>query len=237
MKLACLCPTYGRPRLLEHAIQCFLDQDYPADQCELVILDDAGQYECQEHSGPKPWRVISVPQRFWTLGEKRNAVAALASPDVEGYVCWDDDDIYLPWTLKAHAAALKRASWARPSAIIRERKTGTFELRPSKGIYHGSWSWTRELFQKVRGYPFMQSGQDQAIGAIFRKLRIPEANPLALGFKPYYIYRWETAKTWHLSVKRGDEGYRMFAQKAGPISPETLRPNLPERYTHVEVSR
>ena len=50
---------------------------------ELMILDDAGQYENQEGDG---WRLISIPSRFRSLGEKRNACAALASPDVEGYL-------------------------------------------------------------------------------------------------------------------------------------------------------
>jgi len=56
-------------------IHCFLEQDYPAGQRELIVLDDAGQYENQ--SGPG-WRLVSTAQRFPTLGEKRNAAAALA---------------------------------------------------------------------------------------------------------------------------------------------------------------
>ena len=38
--LSCKCITYGRVKMLEEAIQSFLQQDYPADKCELVIVND-----------------------------------------------------------------------------------------------------------------------------------------------------------------------------------------------------
>ena len=83
MKLAALCCTFHRPHLLGQLIESFLRQDYPRHLRELAILDDAGQYDNQAGEG---WRLISVPARFRTLGEKRNACAALASPDAEGFL-------------------------------------------------------------------------------------------------------------------------------------------------------
>ncbi len=79
MKLAALCFTFRRPHTLGQLIESFLRQDYPAELRELVILDDAGQYENQSGDG---WRRLSIPSRFRSLGEKRNACAALASVDV-----------------------------------------------------------------------------------------------------------------------------------------------------------
>ena len=67
MKIAAVCVTYLRPRQLGWLIHCFLRQDYPAEQRELVILDDAGQYENQ--SGPD-WRLVSVAERFRHAGRK-----------------------------------------------------------------------------------------------------------------------------------------------------------------------
>ncbi|MEZ6097180.1 MAG: hypothetical protein R3C03_23650 [Pirellulaceae bacterium] len=64
MKLAALCCTYLRPQSLGQLIECFLRQDYHRDQRELIILDDAGQYENQSGEG---WRLISVPHRFNSL--------------------------------------------------------------------------------------------------------------------------------------------------------------------------
>lgn len=45
--ISCVCPTYKRPHMLRNSLACFLAQDYPKDRCELIILDDAGQYRSQ----------------------------------------------------------------------------------------------------------------------------------------------------------------------------------------------
>ena len=52
--VSCLCPTYRRPQLLENSIACFLDQNYPADRRELVVLDDAGELQSQTGEG---WQI------------------------------------------------------------------------------------------------------------------------------------------------------------------------------------
>ena len=57
MKLSALCCTYLRPAGLGQLIECFLRQDYPRELRELIILDDAGQYENQSGDG---WRLGSV---------------------------------------------------------------------------------------------------------------------------------------------------------------------------------
>ena len=60
------------------------------------------------------WRLVSVADRFATLGEKRNAAARLAPPDADALAIWDDDDLYMPWALRASVAALR----ARPSGRV-----------------------------------------------------------------------------------------------------------------------
>jgi glycosyltransferase involved in cell wall biosynthesis len=102
---------------LAEAIECFVRQDYPAELRELIVLDDASQYGHQRGDG---WRVVSLPLRFRTLGEKRNASAALVSPDVDAYCVWDDDDIYLPWHMSAAAAALAEADYTIPTVIYND---------------------------------------------------------------------------------------------------------------------
>ena len=114
MKIAAICCTYKRPKELANVIACFESQDY--DDRELIILDDADQYQSQE--GDR-WRLISTQQRFRTLGEKRNASAALVSPEVDAYCVWDDDDVYLPWHMSAAVKTLQTGadytipSWGR----------------------------------------------------------------------------------------------------------------------------
>ncbi len=236
-KLACLCCTYARPQLLAHALESYLRQDYPSDRVELIVLDDAGQYVNQVHESPKRWQIVSTKQRFRTLGEKRNAAAALVSDNVEAYVVWDDDDIYLPWTLKAHAAALARATWSLPSRVLVESPEDyRLALKETAGLFHSAWAFSRELFASVDGYPFMQSGQDQALATRFRS-RNPgaasTADPIALGFDPFLVYRWATTRSWHISALGRRRGYQRLAQQRHRGPPiEQIQPCWPRDYSN-----
>jgi len=231
MKIACLCVTFNRPAQLAEAVESFLRQTYPAELRELVILDDAGQYDpaaCDHLPGVK---LITTRHRFRTLGEKRNATAALASPDVEAYAVWDDDDIYLPWHLEAMAAVFRVGHpWSLPAEVWIDRRT-YLERKTTGGLFHGSWGFTRDAFLSVGGYPAMQSGQDQALAARFKRAGIQSASPsqvlssepLRLSACPMpqapcslpsYIYRWHTyPNARHISAL-GKDGYERRGEEA-----------------------
>jgi hypothetical protein len=214
MKIAAVCVTYLRPRQLGWMIQCFLRQDYPAAKRELVILDDAGQYDDASGAG---WRLISTATRFPTLGEKRNAAAALVAADTDALAVWDDDDLYLPWALSASAAALKRAAWSRPSLVLHRQDDGRLQQHHTGGLFHGGWAYRRDLFRRLGGYPAMDNGEDQALAARFRGARIEPADPCTLEWPPFYIYCW-SGHGWHLSGMGGD-GYRQLGAFRGEKTP------------------
>jgi hypothetical protein len=201
MKIAVVVCTYNRPRLLGHLLRAFELQDY-ADR-EMIILDDAGQYRNQ--SGPG-WQLVSVPRRFRSLGEKRNAAAALAAPDAEAIAIWDDDDLYLPWALSASAAALTQADWSRPSVVLQPRADGALRQYRTGGLYHGGWAYRRAAFDAAGGYPPLSGPEDQALMRRFEALSLCEADPIALGFRPFYVYAWgDAAGSWgHLSGMGAD---------------------------------
>src|SRR5688572_15193909 len=76
--VSCICPTYGRPpdhqHLVEEAIASFVNQTYPNK--ELIVLNDCpGQTLVCNAPGV---RVVNVPERFPTLGDKRNAGVGLS---------------------------------------------------------------------------------------------------------------------------------------------------------------
>ena len=74
--VSCICLTYGRPAILAEAIESFLQQDYQGRK-ELIVLNDyVDQILTFDH--PEV-RVINVPKRFRTVGEKMNAAVALAA--------------------------------------------------------------------------------------------------------------------------------------------------------------
>jgi hypothetical protein len=202
MKIAAVCCTYLRPKSLGQLIYCFLQQDYP--HRELVILDDAGQYDNQQ--GDR-WRLVSVGRRYATLGEKRNAAAALVAEDVAALAVWDDDDLYLPWALRASAAALQHARWSRPSLVLHPQPDGSLRQHLTGGLYHGGWAYCRQAFQRLGGYPAVDNGEDQALAHRLKRAAVADADPCRLGFPPFYVYRWGTANGWHIS-SLGSDGYR-----------------------------
>jgi hypothetical protein len=209
MKIAAVCCTWCRPERLSYLVRCFELQDHR--ECELVILDDAGQYDTQE--GDR-WRLVSVPVRYPTLGEKRNAAASLVSADTEAIAIFDDDDLYLPWALTAVAAGLHRADWTRPSLVLGLRPDNRFKQCPTMGLYHGSWGYRRTLFERVGGYPAMNSGEDQALAHRFNEVKATCSDPIALGYKPYHVYWW--ADMWHISAY-DESGYEMLGKFPRPF--------------------
>lgn len=209
MKLAALCCTYLRPAGLGQLIECFLRQDYPRELRELVILDDAGQYENQSGDG---WRLVSIPHRFNSLGEKRNACAALASPDAEGYLIADDDDIYLPHWFRTQAEALQKADWSHPSLVLLEHQEGLREAETG-GLYHGGWAFRKAAFQRVRGYGPHNNGEDQELADRLRASGATICDPSSLA-EPFYLYRYEN-ESYHLSYM-DDSGYRSLGQGSFP---------------------
>jgi len=229
MKLAALCCTYRRPHLLGQLIESFRRQDYPRALRELVILDDAGQYENQEGDG---WRLISIPRRFHSLGEKRNACAALASPDAEGFLVADDDDIYLPHWFSVTAEALKRAEWSRPSLVLLEHGEGLKE-HDTGGLYHGGWALRRTAFYRVRGYAALNNGEDQELAGRLSAAGVTQCDPSRLA-PPFYIYRANNS-SYHLS-SMDDRGYARLGDRA-PMGKVVLTVGWPRDYAQLPVIR
>lgn len=94
--ISCKCITYGRVETLEESVESFLKQDYPADKCELIIVND---YPYQKLIFDHPQvKIVNLPQTYTIIGDKENYATELCQGDI---VCqWDDDDLAMPWHLK-----------------------------------------------------------------------------------------------------------------------------------------
>ena len=214
MKIAAVCCTFLRPRQLGHLIRCFECQDY--QNRELVILDDAGQLGPQQ--GDR-WRIYVAGRRFPNLGAKRNAAAELVAGDTEALCPWDDDDLYLPWSLSATAAALRRAAWSRPSLVLMANRNGTLRQHRTfhradgtDKAFHGGWGYRRDVFRKAGGYPATSNGEDRLLARRLRRLGVAEADPVALGFAPFYV--WGPGGDPHLSAAgAGNTGYEKWGRR------------------------
>jgi hypothetical protein len=204
MKIAVICCTYLRPKQLGRLLRCFQLQDY--ENRELLILDDAGQYDNQQ--GDR-WRLVSVSQRFPSLGEKRNAAARLVGDHVEALAPWDDDDLYLPWALSASVAALHNADWSRPALVLHADEHWRLKQYRTGGLYHAGWAYRKECFWLVGGYPAASGPEDQGLLKKFEQADVRQADPIALGFRPFYVYLWgQQSQSYHISgmLTGADEG-------------------------------
>jgi glycosyltransferase involved in cell wall biosynthesis len=194
--VSCLCLTYGRPGLLEEAIESFLRQDYTAPK-ELIVLNDHPKQRLRfDHP---EITVINLPRRLKTLGEKRNLSVALAKYD--NLLVWDDDDIYLPWRISETMKTLTKAQFFKcPNAWV--MNNGKIDPKPGYNLFHGGSAYTRWLFQKAGGYTMMNGGEDADIEKRFQLvtdednvLEIPQNAPYwphttLPNDRLYYIYRW-----------------------------------------------
>ena len=94
--------TYNRARLLPLLEQCILDQTYPRELLEWVIVDDSDkgqpEFHPQEGTGLK-CKYVTVSKKL-ILGKKRNLSHRFCSGDIIVYM---DDDEYYPPTRVEHA--------------------------------------------------------------------------------------------------------------------------------------
>lgn len=199
MKMSCLMPTYGRPTLVQNAIACFLAQDYPANRRRLLILDDAGQLPRQDGEG---WSVWSTPVRMESLPAKYVRLEQLDEGWADVFVIWDDDDIYLPWHLSAHAAALQGSRWSYPEKIW-TLYGGTPRLALSDGTFWSSAAVRTDLLKVVGG--FVQTSRadfDQTNLSTWRERGGEPGRPEP----PSFVYGWGRSK--HASVHMSDPASR-----------------------------
>jgi Glycosyl transferase family 2 len=194
--ISCMCLTFARSqRLVEEAVYSFLSQDYEGDK-ELLLLND---FDRQRIVFDHPQvTVVNVPARFHTVGEKRNAAAALCRYDL--LAVWDDDDIYLPHRLTFSMQRYEeRKRFFRPSkAFVLNHGVIT---GPTANLFHGGSIWHRSLFDQVGGYAHMGSGQDRDLEARFKLLLGSDIQYQAIQpSEIYYVYRWLGTGSYHLSA-------------------------------------
>lgn len=188
----CLTSTYGRMTKLSEVVSCFIDQDY--ENKELIILNNHPLPICCD----LPQVKIYNEPRYETLGDCRNRLIQLAKGDF--IRTWDDDDLYMPWTLSQGVENIKDAvAW-----------------KPKK-----SWFWVRgkqpELAENVfeaailiktqiaKKYGYLSSSggneHDTLMSGIQKEggCKIDE-----MGNDASYCYRWGWGM-WHISGSLGSD--------------------------------
>lgn len=219
--VSCICPTSGRVALLEEAIYSFLQQDYPGPK-ELIVLNDYDQ-QTLEFDHPEV-RIINLPRRFASVGEKYKAAAALATHDL--VFVWHDDDIYLP-----HRLSYSVAQCDQNTAFFKAEQAWFWNdgklSGPERNTFHGGSCWRRDLFCKVQGYPHIGNRYDiefeaLCIGEALGGVRIDPIQAADI----YYIYRWRATGSYHLSAMGADG--QEHQKVAAYVAQQAARGQIPQ---------
>lgn len=213
--ISCKCITYGRVSTLEESLESFLKQDYPADKCELIIVND---YPLQTLIFDHPQvKIVNLDKTFKTIGEKENFATELCQGEI---ICqWDDDDVALPNHLK------NVAKYMTEEVNILHWETGV--LCHITGIEQVGWignsglAFRKSAWKAIGGHPLENAGYDMTFietlhkhgGRLFAKPPKEEAS---------WFYMW------------GGRGYHMSGE--GTDHPGKL--NAIQRHSaHIEYER
>jgi len=220
--LSCKCITYGRVKMLEEAIQSFLQQDYPADKCELVIVND---YPLQilEYNHPQI-RIFNLHKTFDTIGAKEN----FATEQCKGEIIlqWDDDDIALPNHLQNVNKFFTEESdllhWHR--AVYMDMPI----MRSITGVGNSGIVYSKRIWREMGGYPLENAGHDMSfvvkIKSISKNIVFAEPKDEEVS----WVYCWG-GRGYHLSGAGTDTPDRpSIIQRHGAyIESERLKGNIP----------
>lgn len=193
--LSCICPTYGRVpeyiNLLQESVYWFTQQTYPNK--ELIILNDCPEQRilCNVPNV----RVLNVPSRFKTLGEKYNALVEEAKGTI--ILPWEDDDISLPNRLAQAEEKLREGrEYFNPQQSWYEDK-GKIHADHKHGVCHNASAFRKDLWKRVGGYDQCIGDQDSKFDLKCKQLGVV-AKPLTCQKEWTYIYRWGVSNA-HLS--------------------------------------
>ena len=228
-KISCLCPTYGRPRQLEHAIESFLRQDYAGEK-ELIVLNDYGEQTLVFHH-PQV-KIYNVNDQIKPLGAKFNATAGLATGDL--LAIWEDDDIYLPWRLSYSVEHLnEHRIFHTASAWFEE---DMHKLVPSRNLYHCNLLMSQEVFESVGKYSEVRdSGAIDVLLFDELRKRYGTITQEIADEHRFYIYRWGTSGAYHASGWSTNIVSELAAQHVAQHNKirgiVELKPHWPYEYT------
>ena len=220
VRIAALCPTYRRPKLLANLLDCWEAQDYTAELRRLFILDDGGTFAAQNE---ETWELHAASSRYPSLPAKYNALVAIANRwEPDAYVVMEDDDLYLPRYVSSHATVLADAEYSKPSVVLSDYPGRIVEERAA-GRFHGSIGFRRSLCERIGGWPATRRADfDQQMLARLRDHAETTGDPCALAL-PQYLFRWHTGH-WHgQHAMRGpdDEGWYEVVGKQIALSMPT----------------
>jgi GT2 family glycosyltransferase len=171
MKLAVVIPVRNRPALIEQCVRGVLACNWPAEQLELIVVDNASTDDTAARAAAAGARVISEPRPNRCLARNRGARAATA----EWIAFIDSDCLPDPGWLAELAAAIQASTDPHLAAVA-----GTVVGAPpanhvERYFEHRRWFDQAKYLNPPPGEPFSQPF------AITANLCVKRATYLSLG--------------------------------------------------------
>jgi hypothetical protein len=199
------------------ALYSFLIQDYPADKCELIIVND---YPQQKLVFDHPQVTIhNLDETFTTIGEKENYAIERCSGDL--IAVWDDDDV----ALSNHLSNV--AKFWKPDANLLHWQNGVFYNEPVitklMSIGNSGIVYSKKAWEAIGKSPIENAGGDMTLVVAIHNLgrdKVILANPP--NEECSWFYMW------------GGRGYH----QSGQGTDNDTRPNIIQRHSvHIEQLR
>lgn len=240
MFITALCPTYRHPELLANSLALWEMQDYPSENRMLLILDDDPTFDSVQTIFPAIWELEAHKERFPTISAKYNYMLERVPPKTDAVIVWEDDDIYLPGYVSAHAKALQEQWFSKPNIVMTDYIKGRIIREGAKGRFHSTIGARMELIRQVGGWPDTRRADfDQQLMSSLLKYS-PQALPWPDDAKPQdveFIYRWHSGAAHCQSTMRSpdDETWYERGEKAYKPVPFVgrLEPKLDEFTTRM----
>lgn len=210
-------------RLLEECVESYLRQlRVPGVVTELVVLNDHPK-QTLTCSAPGV-RVVNLPARIATLGEKYNALVEEARGDI---LCsWDDDDISLPGRIAQAVAEFKLGSaYFNPGGHWCLYKGKPIEPPHRNVVGHNASAYTREAWAKAGKYPAINGPQDLQMDIRLKALGntappLPIEDPVQF----QYVYRWRFSHNHLSGNKDTDAAWAAEADREVPEGTFNIQP-------------
>lgn len=215
--ISCKMITYGRVNTLVEALHSFLIQDYPADKCELIIVND---YPKQKLIFDHPQVTIyNLDKTFPLIGEKENyAIERCKGPLI---AVWDDDDV----AMSNHLSNIAKF-WKKDTNLL-HWQNGVFYNEPKitklMPLGNSGIVYSKKVWEEIGKSPLENAGGDMTLVVAIHNLgrdKVVLADPP--NEECSWFYMW------------GGRGYH----QSGQGTDDDSRPNIIQRHSaHIEQLR
>jgi glycosyltransferase involved in cell wall biosynthesis len=203
-KVSAVMCTYRRFKCVERATNCFLAQDYPEKELIIFNTDIEHPYAQDEEMDKLGVKIYNCDKDYLTGLSYTNVGAirrdALTHATGDYYICWDDDDIFLPFFMK--------------QGIDRMAQTGLPSFKPERSFYYGGeLCLVRNTLEAsiisdinlIRKYGFLLETGKEGLGWYIKMIDSKELDQDDTYSIPHYCFNWHDGQAMEAGHKQSGD--------------------------------